>query len=278
MSDKTTDAEVVADLASRQAKPTYIGGVPYVITENGQQINRLENILDAPVRNKGHLVCGRVESFIGMVNDRKGDTTQLRANMSDFDGYPSIKAVINGRTKDQPSWEDDAVIYRFQRHEKLAHWSGHSKRPMTCREFALFVENNRADFVQRKDPADDPSTADLIEMARSIRGSSKVEFSEDIDEKTGARGAAYSETIKIKAGKGRDLEIPGHMTIAIPMFEGDLDRVTLVCVLRAAVSEDGKVQFHYNIEDLDEILEMAVNKAVNDISEKVEISPVYYIK
>jgi len=275
MSDNMTEAEVIERLVKDSMVPTSVGNMPILVGDrNRTDVMRLDHLLAAPLRNTGTMTVTAQESFNSVVHHRMGETTRLHVHNAggDKSGDPKLEAIINGRTKVLPSWEDDRVVFRFVKTKEFEKWQGHSDVVMDCRSFAMFLEENRDSIETINNSA---TAADIIDMARSIRGSAKVDFSETIDEVTGARGQSYNEAIKLQSEKGgKTLEIPGHFMIAVEVFDGDDERMPFTCVLRASV-EEGKVKFRYKLDLADKVVKESLKKRIAQTAEALKLDPIY---
>lgn len=269
MSDENI-AQTVEQLTERAQQPQELNGVPFMVLSSSQSVTSLEKYLDHPRRAFGTFDAGDIPSFITIVKQRKRDSSRFELlDQSRF------RVVVNARSGDQSEWEDDIVEFRFRHSAAFLIWRMGGGDMMSAKRFAEFIEDNRLDVhqVMDGDRVVSPSAADMIDLARNIRGKANVEFSEDIDEMTGARGASYSETITLSGGQKGNLEIPGSFVIAIEIFEGDTERTPINVIMRCRV-HDGKVQFSYKLDLLDDVVKKVFEKHAEHVQKEIGMSPV----
>lgn len=242
--------------------------VPFLILPDGYRAASLESFLHAPLAHKASVSCQRVASFIEMVKAFKTEATRGFIGQCEFSNdmsFARFTAVIDARQPGAPSWQRHSYEFSPYPSKRLMTWVNASNNPSSARNYALFIERHRRDVVT-------PQSADLLGIIRSIRGKANVEFSEEIDEHTGAGSHAYAESITLHGGKDGDLEIPGSFEIGVPIYENQGDDVGLRVILRPHVEDNGKVLFTHEIDQLDAAVEVFMKEIAMKIFEETGLS------
>lgn len=260
------DAEVIAELTTTAQGTREIDDTPFVTLPDNVRVESLEYLQVRPNAHRGHAIFERVESFIEYVNAFKTEASRLYVSEEVGHILPSIRCVIDDRLTDKPSWSAFTAGFAPQPSRQFQAWSKLNTVAQQPAMFANFLMRNRSDIFE-------PEAAKLIEILRDIRGTANVQFSEAIDNHTGARSHLYAESITLKGGKG-DVEIPTGFTIHIPVYERQKSRVKLNCFLNAAV-DDGKVRFAFEIDLLDEAIDMVIDNLVADVTKATGLAPFY---
>jgi len=245
-----------------------LDGMPFLILPDHYKTQTLEHLLPAPRAHKASVSCQRVTSFIEMVKVFQTEATrgfiEQREVSSDM-SFARFTAVIDARQPKAPSWQRHRYEFSPSPSKRLMTWVNASNVGMNARNYALFIERHRRDVVT-------PESSDLLGIIRSIRGKANVEFSEEIDEHTGAGSHAYAESITLHGGKDGDLEIPGSFEIGVPIYENQGDDVGLRVILRPHVEDNGKVLFTHEIDQLDAAVEVFMKQIAMKIFEETGVS------
>lgn len=284
MADKT-EYEMVEQVASVSQELRMLDGTPFLIVPDEWRVEDLSRMLERPLRTRADVRCTRLASFAELVNEFKGDETRGfichntvqaghasgRCNLD----FPVFKAVIDARGKDRPARHNHTIGFATLPDPRFSIWTGQQHKEMTGREFAQFIERNRSDVIG-------PTASDLVTLIRNIKGKANIEFSEEIDEQTGATTESRAETIVIRGGKRGDLELPGHIRIGVPIYDrqrntktGKLERVALDCVLRVRVNEASKVVFMYEIDQLRDVTDQVFDDLIEQVHEMTGLGYLY---
>ena len=267
MTDHENQAQTIARLVAAAQEPSIVDSTQIVLLPHDCGVESLERFQDAPNTHRGVARLGRVESFIEYVKAYKGDGAALYVNESPGGGaLVIIDTIFDHRSKDQPRWERFGANFEVNPSRQYREWAGINGKSLGPDVFARFLHSNRNDVIE-------PQAGKLIEILRDIRGTAKVEFTEAVDEWTGAKSAMYAETIKLKGGKA-DVDVPTGFTIAIPVYDRQKTRVKINCFLRAEVI-DGKVKFAMEMDLLEEIKEQVVDQLIKDVSEATQLGVFY---
>ncbi len=130
---------------------------------------------------------------------------------------------------------------------------------MTQFEFATFIEDNVKDVRE-------PAGADMLEIARTLEATKKVDFVSGIRLSDGQREFTYNEQIEGTSRKGQ-VKVPEHFILGSPVFvAGTLYRVT--ARLRYRI-EAGKLRLWCDLLNPHEIERDAFGAIVEKVDDAV---------
>lgn len=226
---------------------------PFVVVPEGFAIKDLERLFDAPYRRSGTTVYRDAASFCAAVKLDAGEGTRIYGNPLE----PSFKAVFNDHGI-VPGWRDHIATYSCPKAVEWVTWHGSNKHVMTQEQFAQFIEDNAPDCVA-------PPAAEMIEIARTLEATKKVNFASGIRLSNGQNELTYEETISGTAGKGKFV-VPELFTIGIAVLEGG-DKYAINARLRYRIADGGKLTIWYALERPHKVLEDAGKDVWRGIAE-----------
>jgi len=253
-SEFTAALEAGKLLAKSEVK--IVEGVPCIFKPDGN-VEQLERLLPAPLRNEGTETFSHLPSFIDRLNMLKGENSKV----SITDGsYLTITAQLNAPTKDQPAWGDWTLgcSLAFQ-----PEWNIWSKRgiQLSQDDFIEFLQEHGDDIVE-------PTGADLIELIQDLsasEGSESQSFSRSFD-KSGR------VTYKQKVTGADGAEIPAKMTIKVPVWTED-DKYDATVLVQAKV-RDARPVFILKVKNPDKVVLQATKDIILKIAKETNL-PVY---
>ncbi|WP_019204556.1 DUF2303 family protein [Tsukamurella sp. 1534] len=115
-------------------------------------------------------------------------------------------------------------------------------------------------------------TAELMEIALSLRASTSGTFESRINRANGSQVLSYAEEVTATAGRTTQLEVPTTITFRASRFE-DFPPIDVTCWLRLRTG-GGKVRLSLDAQPFDHVIRATWQTVVDDLSENLGV-PVY---
>ncbi len=226
MTDTTnTEAGCVAELAQAAIEPSdiTINGRRVLLAQlphswTLQQLD-LEHLEAAPHRKRGTVAVHTTQSLLdyldlqmGTLTEHGGAVDRLPTIWVQPDAFTAV-AILNGHTDAGPGWGDHRAELHLRRTPEWNAWVNADKAWFTAAEFAELIEEWRHTIS-------DPPTADLLDMVRHFRATTKVTFRQEVVDKSGDRALEYVTETEATAGPSGKLEIPDGFGLVLAPFEG----------------------------------------------------------
>lgn len=195
------------------------------------------------------------ESFIDYFNRfcTKSSIITCDIKKGQFSGY------IDYHTPEQAAWKDHTCNFECKTTPEWNDWKSRSGMAMDQEKFAYFIEDHAEEIIN-------PSSADMMEIALSLRAKKNINFNSGIRLHNGQVQLQYTETIKGEAGVKGQLEIPEIIDIGVKLFEGG-SAYKMQARFRYRIKE-GHLAMWYELIRPHKTHEAAVNDAFNLIKEK----------
>lgn len=275
MPDKETMGDVQAALHNAEAAipPFEVDTDKFysVVTPEGceRDVIDFEPMHPRPRRAKGTVVVATVDSFCNLVASLSGgfagtagadNVTRVYADEA------GVIAVLNDNDAGRPGWCDHRVYLPFTADNRYGAWVQASGRMMEQVAFAEFIEDN-------VEAVNQPTGADMLELAQSFRASRNATFSSDKRLKSGQTQVTYQEVLEASAGKAGNIEIPDELLLVVPILKrGPAQQVRVKFRYRL---HDGQLTLGVRIVSRDDVWQQAVDDAVEAIQKKLAITVVY---
>jgi uncharacterized protein YfdQ (DUF2303 family) len=265
MSEINSDAvETMRELVQNAQEPRdHPAGGKYLVLPEGQDVHILSP-LEAPlpetIREK--VMLSQPESFIGYVNDYKGELTRVFADEKEHE----IRAFIDYHDPDgEHERLGHRVIYKAEYSDQFKRWSQLNNTWTGQRDLAEFLEEALLDIV-------DPDHATILEIVNSLTISRKQEFKSDQNLSNGNVQLTYEIVDTTKSSKG-EIEIPKKIELEIPVFKGG-PLARFMCFFRYNLNDDG-LRFMIKIAQYDDLVTKAFQTITDGIHAAIEI-PILY--
>lgn len=218
----TATAEVVEQLTREAVKPYEIEHGLYLTpdADTGSRVidvrDQIQRTKDHPLRKTGAVTLTQHDSFTAYLAKHGMPDTELWADNE----KDQVVAVINahmGTTgdggEDYAGWGDHRATLQLVTTQDWRDWTDKSGVLMSQVDFAEFVEQHLPNFVR-------PSAADMLELAQTIKGHTKVSFESSKRVKSGETAIEWREETTAAAGKKGTLEIPDTIDLGMQVYEG----------------------------------------------------------
>lgn len=176
----------------------------------------LEPYLDVPRRKTGRATVTTADAFIQYLAKHGQDNTEVWADIT----RSTVTAVINAPTADTAGHGDHTATLQLRMTDDWTAWVAGSGAWQGQEQFSEFVEDHLPNFVN-------PVGAEMLEVAQSIKATTKVDFESSKRLANGETQLLYKETTEGSAGRKGDLTIPQTFALGLIPFEsGDQYKVT----------------------------------------------------
>lgn len=214
MTNTDTSVQAVAALAQQALAPKGVdpGGIYLVATADGG-IKTVD--LTGPeytgklARKTGTTTVRDAASFLTYYGKHHDDATEVYSDVEAL----SVTAVLDANAADQPRFGGHRVTLALRRTKAWTEWLALDGHLVDQDKFANFLEDHLVHLVE-------PDAATMLEIAQSIKATTKAEFQSSSRLQSGERKFSYVEDTKASAGAKGDLTIPETFKIAVPPFEG----------------------------------------------------------
>lgn len=216
----TATAQVVERLTREAVEPHQVEPGLYLApdTETGSRVfdvrDQIERTKDHPRRKTGAVTLAQHDSFTDYLAKHARDETELWADID----HDRVVAVINahrgnpGGVEGRAGWGDHRATLQLVTTQDWRDWTDKSGVLMSQVDFAEFVEQHLPNFVR-------PAAADMLELAQTIKGHTKVSFESSKRVKSGETAIEWREETTAAAGKKGALEIPDTIDLGIQVYE-----------------------------------------------------------
>lgn len=221
--DRNTEAEAIAELAEAAVAPEYLtpdggGLLAYGAWPRDWEIrwHDFESVEQRPRRKRGTVQVADTDGLLAYIDLQVGlwdeGTTVLPTVYYQPEQFRAV-AVFNGHTEAGPGWGDHQAVLQLQATDEWKAWARADREFYPAPEFGEFIEEWRHTIA-------DPPTADILDLVRSFRATSKVEFRQELVDKSGDRSLEYTQETNAAAGARGELPIPDGFGLMVAPFEG----------------------------------------------------------
>lgn len=219
----TATAKVVEKLTREAVEPHEIEHGLY-LTPDAAFGSRVIDVRDQIQRTKGHplrktgaVTLTQHDSLTAYLAKHGMPETELWADID----KDRVVAVINAHsavpedldTEGAAGWGDHRATLQLVTTQDWRDWTGNNGKLVGQQEFAEFVEQHLPNFLR-------PSAADMLELAQTIKGHTKVSFESSKRVKSGETAIEWREDTTAAAGKKGTLEIPDTIDLGMQVYEG----------------------------------------------------------
>jgi uncharacterized protein YfdQ (DUF2303 family) len=222
------------------------GKVYVVQTPDGvHEIDLYDAHREYPQRKTGTTIVRDSASFVALWEKHSDSDSEVYADADRF----VITAVLDANTEeaDGARWGTHRIELALRKSEGWNEWLSHDGQFLTQDQFAEFLEDHLGDLQ-------DPTAADMLEIAQSIRGTTKAEFASGTRLQSGQRTFQYTETVNATAGPKGQLTVPETFTIGLVPFEGLTEGYKVTARLRYRIGRDNGLTLGYKLNQPRDIL------------------------
>lgn len=262
LTSTTNEAQTIVDTALLAAEPTALesGKIYAFNTRTGVQKIDLTGPehTGTPARKQGTTTVRDTASFAAYFSKHADADTEVFADADRL----TITAVLDAHTADTARWSDHRLRLELRKSEAWQQWLENDGRLLGQEQFAEFLQDHLPELLE-------PSAADMLEIAQSIQGATRVEWQNSTRLSSGQRQFQFVETVSAKAGQKGQLTVPETFTIGLVPFEGS-EGYKLTARFRYRLSKDGGLTLGYKLERPGDTLRTAFADVVTAIGAEIE--------
>ena len=210
----TNEVQPIAALAQQALAPKSVepGGI-YLVAQADGSIQTID--LTGPEytgelsRKAGTTTVRDAVSFLTYYAKHHDADTETYSDVERL----SITAVLDAHTGTSPRFGAHRLSLVLRRTKAWEEWTGMDGKLVSQDIFANFLEDHLPNLVE-------PDAATMLEIAQSIKATTKAEFQSSSRLQSGERKFSFVEDTKASAGAKGDLAIPETFKIGVPPFEG----------------------------------------------------------
>jgi uncharacterized protein YfdQ (DUF2303 family) len=217
-------------------------------------LESLEQFQAAPYRIRATQTFNDATSFMHYVTRFKTEQTILI--QSDNDTIVAHLDYHDGENQ-KPSWNTHKAILKCAIDELFQAWLLRDGKLIEQADFAEFLEMNTLGVIE-------PSTADLIEVSRTLVANSTVNFRSGIRTQNGDTQLQYDKITTAGAGEKGEMSIPEKIVVKLPIFQGCAPSIIVMRLFYRIGESDRKLRFRVQIVEKTKLLEEA-RKLMRDL-------------
>jgi uncharacterized protein YfdQ (DUF2303 family) len=208
-------------------------------------------------RKTGRTLVRDAASFLTYYAKHKNDATEIYSDVEQL----SVTAVLDAHSADEPGFGEHRLHLALRRTKAWQEWLDLDGKLVDQDRFANFLEDHLVHLVE-------PDAATMLEIAQSIKATTKAEFQSSSRLQSGERKFAFVEDTKASAGTKGDLAIPETFKIAVPPFEGaDVYSMTARFKYRLG---GGQLALGFKLEQPEERVKAAFADVLTEIASGVD--------
>jgi len=229
----------------------------YRFIKDDVEIKCVEQYQDRPNRISKSIDFESSESFILYFNHWKSESI-IFGSIADR----KFQAIIDYHNSKGfvPSWCSHKAYLTLEFSNSFEMWKNFSGTKMSQVDFSELIETNSLDILE-------PSGAELLEIARSLKGTKRTNFSQSFNSENGSHEFTYDEQIHGQPKKG-EMELPEKIKLSIPIFKHS-DPVVIEALFRFRITTEGLLLF-YTLLNLPDIIDSEFLKYSQIISDKTK--------
>lgn len=262
LSSTNGEAQTIADIALRSAPPVALEPGKFHAFHTPAGIKTVDltgpEHTGTPARKQGTTTVRDATSFATYFGKHSDPDTEVYADAERL----TVTAVLDAHTADTARWSGHRLTLALRQTEAWSQWMRSDGDLLDQEHFAEFLQDHLPELLE-------PTAADMMEIAQSIQGVSKAEFTSGTRLADGQRQLQYTETVTAKAGQKGQLQIPEVFTIGLVPFEGSAG-YKVTARFRYRIGRNGELTMGYKLDQPGDILRLAFADVVTAIGEAIE--------
>lgn len=222
---ETDNVDAIAELAQSAVEPTALTTADgtrllYGAYPPGWQLHTgaidTEQHEKQPYRKRGTVTVRDTASLLAYIDLQGGPWDEADTALPTIYYSPAefrAVAIFNGHDVTGPGWGDHRCQLTLKPTDEWLAWTRADKEFSSATAFAELIEEWRHTIAE-------PATADLLDMVRSFRATTKVSFRQEIVDKSGDKALEYVTETDAQAGAKGELPIPDGFDLVLAPFEG----------------------------------------------------------
>ncbi|MEV0114645.1 DUF2303 family protein [Streptomyces sp. NPDC050844] len=208
-------------------------------------------------RKTGTTTVRDAASFLTYYAKHHDDATEVYSDVERL----TITAVLDAHQAHVARFGDHRLVLGLRRTKAWEEWVKLDGQLIDQERFANFLEDHLVNLV-------DPDAATMLEIAQSIKASTRADFQSSTRLQSGERKFAYTEDVKASAGSKGEFAIPETFRIAVQPFEG-ADAYSMTARFKYRLG-GGSLALGYKLEQPEERAKAAFTDVLKAIAEGVD--------
>lgn len=254
--------QAIIDTAQRAVdpKPVEPGSIYLVATASGdvKTVDLFDAHRETPARKTGTTVVRDAASFATLWHKHSNDASEVYADADKL----TVTAILNADSTTTADWADHRLRLELRETDAWKQWAANDGELLDQEAFANFIEDHLPEILT-------PAAAEMLEIAQSISGTVKAEFTSGTRLATGQRQLSYVETVQAKAGQKNNLVIPETFIVGLLPFEGLTEGYQLGARLRYRI-QGTSLTIGYKLDRPADVRKKAFEDVVAQVDAEIE--------
>ena len=262
MTNTDTSVQAIAELARQGLAPKDVEpGLIYLVATADGDVKTVD--LTGPqytgqlARKTGRTVVRDAASFLTYYAKHHDDASEVYSDVETL----TVTAVLDAHSATDARFGDHRLQLGLRRTKAWQEWIDMDGTLVDQDRFANFLEDHLPNLVE-------PDAATMLEIAQSIKATTKAEFQSSTRLQSGERKFAFVESTNASAGAKGDLAIPETFKIAVSPFEG-ADPYSMTCRFKYRLG-GGHLALGFKLEQPEERAKAAFADVLAAIAEGIE--------
>lgn len=260
--DQLDGMQSVIDIAQQAAEPVALEIGKYHVVRTPVGVTHIDltgpKHTGIPDRKQGTTTVRDAASFAAYFEKHADTDTEVYADADRL----TVTAVLDAHSRNVARWSGHRLNLELRRTTAWVQWLNLDGKLQPQEQFAEFLEDHLPDLL-------DPSAADMLEIAQSIQGATRVEWQNSTRLTSGQRQFQFVETVTAKAGQKGQLTVPETFTVGLVPFEGS-EGYKLTARFRYRLSKDGGLALGYKLERPEDTVRQAFADVVAVIGQEID--------
>ena len=233
------------------------------------------NFTGQPLSRRCNITFNTLKSFLEYLNKYKTEASNIYLNVQGQDIY--VTAILNDCTPDKLDFSNMKLEYFPNKTLSAEGWLENSGRQMTQDRFVQFLEQNSKD-ITNSDPNGSgyqyPSSSEVLQFCSEMEYIETSTFKRSYREQDGRVSFSFEN----KGGNEKKILAFQKFAIALTPFVGGGSFFVEAALKFRVNKNDGHLLLWYELQNLNGVIESAVQEIEQTIHSQAADVPVYYAK
>lgn len=241
--------------------------------EDGGWDVRQHNFTGEPLSRRCNITFNTLKSFLEYLNKYKTEASNIYLNVQGQD--ICVSAILNDCTPDKLNFSNMKLEYSPNKTLSAEGWLENSERQMTQDQFVRFLEQNSKD-ITNSDPNGSgyqyPSSSEVLQFCSEMEYIETSTFKRSYREQDGRVSFSFEN----KGGNEKKILAFQKFAIALTPFVGGGSFFVEAALKFRVNKNDGHLLLWYELQNLNGVIESAVQEIEQTIHSQAADVPVYH--
>lgn len=241
--------------------------------EDGGWDVRQHNFTGEPLSRRCNITFNTLKSFLEYLNKYKTEASNIYLNVQGQD--ICVSAILNDCTPDKLNFSNMKLEYAPNKTLSAEGWLENSERQMTQDQFVRFLEQNSKD-ITNSDPNGSgyqyPSSSEVLQFCSEMEYIETSTFKRSYREQDGRVSFSFEN----KGGNEKKILAFQKFAIALTPFVGGGSFFVEAALKFRVNKNDGHLLLWYELQNLNAVIESAVQEIEQTIHSQAADVPVYH--